>query len=90
MVGLISKPGSSIAEPLDELTSRGCDARGAFEAHYPGDQNFEPRIKVPYVLMQCEDGLLYACTVTVETTVSDGTEIGLISNSCLPLTSKGL
>lgn len=74
---------------LDQLTTDGCELRGSFEAMFPTDADGPARIPVSYLLLQCKDGKIHACTVTVEKTVDQIREVGLISNFCFPITSKG-
>ena len=74
---------------LDELVARDCQLGGTIESFFPGDQNFAPRVKVPYLVLQCEDGTIHACTVAVQTTLDQWREVGLISNFCFAVSSEG-
>jgi hypothetical protein len=77
------------SQSLDELAATGCGVRTSLESWFPGDFDDEHRVKVPYLVLQCDDGAIYACTVTIEKTLDQAREVGLISNQCLRITSQG-
>ena len=77
------------SQTLDDLTDNGCQVRASYEGFFPGDIDDQFRIRVPYLVMQCADGTIHACTVTLQKTLDQSREVGLISNRCLPVTSRG-
>jgi hypothetical protein len=79
----------AFSETLDALTSSGCLVQASMETWFPGDFDDSLRVKVPYLVLQCGDGAIHACTVTVEKTVDQTQEVGLISNQCLRISSQG-